>query len=210
MIRHRPAAALMTLCGLGTAVAGWLTWHTAPADIGDAGTLPAAVHRTGTGSPKETSPPVRVRGPAGLDAAVVPVAARRDGTLRLPADLSTGGWWALGARPGAAAGTVLIAGHVDSREDGLGTFAALHDIPLGARVTVTGADGTARPYRVTARRFYRQQRLPADLFARTGPPRLALVTCAAPYDSGAGRYERNLVLYAAPAGPSGGRTPPGP
>jgi hypothetical protein len=69
---------------------------------------------------------------------------------------------------------------------------------MGARVEVTGADDTVRLYRITARRTYQQERLPADLFARTGPHRLALVTCAGPFDRTAGRYQRNLVLYATP------------
>ncbi|MFF8674152.1 class F sortase [Streptomyces sp. NPDC015242] len=110
---------------------------------------------------------------------------------------------------GAPAGTVLIAGHVDTRE-GLGPFAALHVIRVGARTEVTGADGAVRPYRVTARRTVAQHRLPAGLFTRGGPHRLALVTCAGPYDRASGRCARNLVLYAAPAGaPAGDGPSPG-
>ncbi|MEU0184983.1 class F sortase [Streptomyces sp. NPDC006207] len=182
---------------MGAAAAGWLTWTTPQLGVTDSGTLPAGVHRPASDD-QEASPPTRIHGPAGLDAVVVPVAARADGALDLPEDLHTGGWWALGAPLGAATGTVLIAGHVDSREDGLGTFAALYDIPVGGPITVTGADAKVRLYRVTARRTYQQERLPRDLFTRAGPHRLALITCAGPYDRAARRYERNLVLYATP------------
>lgn len=195
----------MTVCGLGAAAAGWLTWSTTGPGPGDAGPVPAGVRHADRGGGRDASAPVRIRGPAGLDAAVVPVAARADGALALPEDPRTGGWWPLGAQAGSASGTVLIAGHVDSREDGLGPFAALHETPLGADVAVTGADAGVRRYRVTARRTYPQDGLPPDLFARTGTHRLALVTCAGPYDRASGRYRRNLVLYATPAG---ARTPP--
>ncbi|MGW3245565.1 class F sortase [Streptomyces sp. NPDC001070] len=187
----------MTLCGLSTAVAGWLTWSTPQLGVTDTGTLPASVHRAAFDD-QEASPPTRIHGPAGLDAAVVPVAARADGALDLPENLHTGGWWALGAAVGAATGTVLIAGHVDNRKDGVGPFAALYDIPVGGPITVTGADTKARTYRVTARRTYQQEHLPRDLFTRAGPHRLALITCAGPYNRAARRYERNLVLYATP------------
>ncbi|GAA2273783.1 class F sortase [Streptomyces ruber] len=203
MTRRRRAAVFLmvcglTVCGLGAVAAGWLTWSMTRARPDDAGSLPAGVHRAVSGDAREASAPVRVHGPAGLDAAVVPVAARADGDLALPSDPRTGGWWSLGAQAGAPAGTVLIAGHVDSRRGGLGPFAALHETPVGADVTVTGADAEVRRYRVTARRTYRREKLPTDLFARTGPHRLALLTCAGPYDRGSGRYARNLVLYAAP------------
>ncbi|MFD6361812.1 class F sortase [Streptomyces roseolus] len=200
MTSHRPAAALMTVCGLSAAAAGWLMCSPQPyAD--DIGALPTGVHRAVTGVREESSPPVRIQGPAGLDAAVVPVAARPDGALNLPQDSRTGGWWALGSLAGATAGTVLIAGHVDT-EQGLGPFAALHETRVGARITVTGADTRVRFYRVTARRTYSQQKLPPDLFTRTGPYRLALITCAGPYDRATGGYEKNLVLYATPTGVS--------
>jgi hypothetical protein len=188
--RHRPAAVLTTACGLGALAAGWLLPDEPNARPADAGRTAAV------------SPPTRLRGPHGLEAAVVPVAAHRDGSLALPDDPRTGGWWALGAAAGAADGTLLIAGHVDTREDGLGPFAALHRTPPGARVEVTGADGRVRAYRVTARRTYRQERLPADLFAGAGGHRLALVTCARPYDRETGRYRRNLVVYATPVAPT--------
>ncbi len=191
---------LVIVCGLGAAATGWLTWSMTRPGPGDAGSVTADVRHAVPGGDREASVPVRVRGPAGLDVPVVPVGARPDGVLALPEDPGTGGWWPLGARTGSGTGTVLIAGHVDSREDGLGPFAALHGTRVGAGLAVTGADAGVRRYRVTARRTYRQEELPADLFSRTGAHRLALVTCAGPYDRASGRYERNLVLYAAPVG----------
>jgi hypothetical protein len=49
-----------------------------------------------------------------------------------------------------------------------------------------------------ARRTYRQQDLPADLFRGAAKPRLALVTCIGAYDHKAHGYTHNLVLYGVP------------
>ena len=43
-----------------------------------------------------------------------------------------------------------------------------------------------------------QQALPAEVFARTGPERLRLVTCTGPYLPEAGGYQQNLVVTAVP------------
>lgn len=202
MARHRLAAVLTTACGLSLAATGWLTGATPTFLAGDVGSLSTGVHHAGAdGSGRSASPPTRIRGPKGFDAAVVPVLARADGALALPQDLHTGGWWPLGAQAGSAHGTVLIAGHVDSREDGLGPFAALHSMPTGARIEVTGADDAVRPYRITTRRTYTQDKLPADLFTRSGGHRLVLITCTGPYDHTTSRYQGNLVLYATPITP---------
>ncbi|MER5782587.1 class F sortase [Streptomyces mobaraensis] len=151
-------------------------------------------------APREvyTSPPVAVEVPGHLHASVVPVAADADGALELPRPPDTVGWWSLGARPGAREGTVLLAGHVDTREYGLGAFAALRDIPLGTRATLTSADGRSHPYLITGRRSYPKSALPAKWFTDTGHARLALVTCAGEYDRRHHRYTENLALLAEP------------
>ncbi|MET9323380.1 class F sortase [Streptomyces sp. NPDC003038] len=183
------ASAAMT-CG-GVLAAGWALLGS-PQPATDAGALPA-VHSATTGLP---SPPLSVRGPRGFHARVIPVAARPDGSLTLPGQGSQGGWWALGAAAGAARGTVLIAGHVDTGE-GLGVFSTLHDLALGSSIDVTGANGRVYRYRITARRTYPRAQLPADLFSPEGVHRLALVTCSGAYDSRTSLYADNLVLYGA-------------
>ncbi len=75
-----------------------------------------------------------------------------------------GGWWALGAAPGAYA--------EPSWSPGTLTPNAADDLPLGARGVLTGADGRAYAYLITARRTYEQEALPADLFNLAGAPRL--------------------------------------
>ncbi|MFJ3224487.1 class F sortase [Streptomyces sp. NPDC086783] len=184
--------------GVAAAAAGW-TLLTGPLLSQDAGRVPptAAPHVANAGA-RIPSPPREVQGPGDFRATVVPVAASADGEVILPKDAQRGGWWALGSPAGASQGTMLIAGHVDTPA-GLGAFAAIHDLRLGARLTVTAADGHTYPYVVAARRTYLQRNLPRDLFTRQGAPRLALLTCGGTYEREAGGYDSNLVVYATPA-----------
>ncbi len=143
-------------------------------------------------------PPARLALPGFVDAKVQPVATGGDGRLQVPKSPADVGWWAAGAAPGSAGGTVLLAGHVDSARQARGVFAALSQVPVGAKVAVTGGDGDVHWYRIVARRTYRQEALPADLFHGAAKPRLALVTCIGAYDHTTRRYAQNLVLYGVP------------
>lgn len=142
-------------------------------------------------------PPVRLKLPGVLEAAVQPVGTGANGQLQVPKSSADVGWWAAGAAPGADGGTVLLAGHVDTTR-GRGVFAALSEVPVGTTVGVTSGDGEEHWYRIVARRTYKQEALPADLFQGAAKPRLALVTCTGSYDRAARRYSQNLVLYGVP------------
>ena len=137
--------------------------------------------------------PVAIELPGhGVGAPVVPTATGPDGALAVPDPPSTVGWWSPGALAGAAAGTTVLVGHVDSAASGLGVFAVLRDVAVGERVQLRGADGRLLGYRVTGRRQAGKAALPPDLFAPGGPPRLALVTCGGRFDSALHRQRRRL------------------
>ncbi|MEV2200935.1 class F sortase [Streptomyces fradiae] len=170
-----------------------------PAPPPDAGAVPSGSASAGPGVPAAHSPPVALTVPGHVERLPVdPVGRAGDGALDLPGSPSRLGWWALGARPGAAAGTLLLAGHLDSAREGPGPFEALHSLPLGALAHVAAADGTRHTYRIVARRTYRSGGLPGDLFSAEGRPRLVLITCAGAFDPEARAYGENLVLYGVP------------
>ncbi|MEV5961776.1 DUF4142 domain-containing protein [Kribbella sp. NPDC051952] len=143
-------------------------------------------------------PPVKLAMSGLKDASVVPVATGSDGGLQVPKSRNGVGWWAAGAAPGSAGGTVLLAGHVDTTR-GLGVFAGLSEVRVGSKVAVTSGDGTVHRYRIVARRIYQRDGLPSDLFHGDGKPRLALVTCIGAYNHTTHSYAQNLVLYGVPA-----------
>ncbi len=196
----------VVLAGLTVAVAGVLLPVAPAPPAGNAGTVPgtgraavpAASPPASTAPATPTAPPLALTVPGRFTAPVEAVAADADGALRLPESPHRLGWWALGGTPGSGRGTVLVAGHVDLRHKGPGVFAALREVPLGARVELVTADGERHRYLITARRVHRKEALPRDLFDAEGAARLALVTCTGRWRPEAGGYEENLVLYGVP------------
>lgn len=144
-----------------------------------------------------TVAPVRLRLPGlGLDVPIVAVGVAADGQMEVPADVDDVGWYRFGPQPGQP-GHAVVAGHVDDREQGLGPFRQLVDLAEGDDVVVTAADGTRTRWRVSARRTIDKAALEADdIFSRTGPPRLVLVTCGGEFDADARSYRSNVVVVA--------------
>lgn len=147
---------------------------------------------------RRTAAPLRVRVPAlGMDADVRPVGVGGDRQMSLPDDPRVLGWYRFGPSPGDD-GSVVLAGHVDSRRFGVGPLVALQAVEVGTEVQVVTGPEKVRTYRVDSVERFDQQALPAAVFARTGPERLRLVTCTGPYLPEAGGYQQNLVVTAVP------------
>ncbi len=151
-------------------------------------------------SPTSVVAPVRISVPSrSLEARVDPVGVRDDRSMAIPADPDRVGWYRFGPAPGAPAGSVVIAGHVDTARSGPGAFAELADVKVGEDVVVTLADGRSVAYRIQGRQTIVKRRLPTDLlFARDGAPRLVLVTCGGPFQPELRSYRDNVVVTAVP------------
>jgi sortase (surface protein transpeptidase) len=122
-----------------------------------------------------------------------------DGTLNVPKDIDELGWW-VGSKPmGAAAGTTLIAGHVDSAVAGLGYFAKLTEMQVGDPITVVDGLGQEWQFAVSDTQQTGKEALPAELFDTTGERKLALVTCGGEFDQATGHYTDNFIVWATPA-----------
>lgn len=141
--------------------------------------------------------PERLRFEAlGIDAPVVPLVAS-DRVLTPPADPTVLGWWAAGARPGAAEGTALLTGH--TVHTGGGDLDDLEQAGVGDRIELAGSDGSRdASYVVIEVLVLGKGELAeraADLFAPSGPPRLVIVTCE---DWNGSSYDSNVVVVATP------------
>ena len=133
--------------------------------------------------PVPVAAPVTVRIPAhDVVSRVVPVGVDQGtGELTVPADPAQVGWYQFGATPGAA-GAAVLAGHVDWKGRP-GAFIHLDEVQPGERIEVDLGDGTSHALPVVAEtHLILKTELPADLFARTGPPRLVLITCGGEFD----------------------------
>ena len=165
--------------------------------------LPAAT----TIPPSTTTHPVPELPPAAvtiiglnLVGPVRPVGLEDSGAMEVP-DVTEVGWYLHGAVPGHPGATVLVA-HV-WWGDTAGPFHRLGDLDLGAPVEVQLDDGTVHHYTVVERAMYDKYALPSDLWRRSGPETLVLITCGGEFDHDRRRYEENIVVYALPSGHDG-------
>jgi sortase (surface protein transpeptidase) len=134
-----------------------------------------------------------------VDAAIVPVGVDAAGSMVVPREVASVGWYRFGPAPGDPAGAAVVAGHVDAKDQGAGALLPLRDARVGDRVSVTRADGVTLAYRIVGTETIVKSRLPVErLFARDGAPRLVLITCGGPFLPELSSYRDNLVVVAVP------------
>jgi len=164
------------------------------------GDVPVATGDLPTGA--KVIPPVRLVIPEiDVTATVNAVGINeRTNEFEVPPSVDQIGWYRYGPGLEADAGSVVIAGHVDSAKQGKGAFFRLRELDRGDTLTATGRDGKERKYRVVAREEYAKTKIPLDrYFARDGEARLTLITCGGPFDAKARKYRDNIVVTAVPA-----------
>lgn len=152
--------------------------------------------------------PRAIRLPDGTVLPVRAVGTGPDGELAVPDDVHVAGWWRGGSRLGDPFGATLVAGHVDSRSQGLGPYAALLGTSAGQRVVLRSRhlrqDFRVRSLRLVPQAPLRRQRW---IHSADGDRRLVLVTCAPPYVPSRGGYQNLAVVTAVPTGPPVRRGP---
>ena len=78
-------------------------------------------------------------------------------------------------------------------------MASMMNVSVDAEVEVEMDDGSVLRYRVIGRETIEKDELPVEeLFDRSGPARLTLVTCGGPWRSEASSYRDNVVVVAVP------------
>jgi hypothetical protein len=133
-------------------------------------------------------------------ATVDPVDTGSSGELSLPADPGQVGWWQSGALAGDVFGSVVLAGHIDSRDGGIGFFVRLLHVQPGDEVVLEDAAYQQR-YRVVDRKDVPKASLATttDTFSQSVPGRLVLITCTGTW-SPVTHYPDNLLVTAEPVG----------
>ena len=146
-------------------------------------------------------PPVGLAIPSlSIQVPVDPVGVQADGQMEIPPLADRAGWYRYGSAPKEPAGTTVIAAHVDSvASAGLGPFARLRDLAVGAQVTVALADGTSTLFEVQeVRRVPKTDVAWDQVFVRDGAPRLVLITCGGAWQPAVRHYADNVIVVAGP------------
>ncbi|WP_405063865.1 class F sortase [Kribbella sp. NBC_01505] len=158
--------------------------------------------RVGTPAPSQRIRfvPTEVVLPGGDHAPVVPAGTVND-QLQVPSGPRRVGWWDGGAEAGDPFGSIVLAGHVDTKTEGLGFFARLRKAEPGEYV-VLRAPGRTATYRISSKVSVPKDALAtrSGAFDQTGGHRLVLITCTGAYDADNGGYEDNLVVTATAVG----------
>ena len=127
---------------------------------------------------------------------IVKVGVTRDGAMEIPEAFDEAGWYRHGAAPGAAAGTAVVAAHVDTTSD-LAPFSQLKSLPKGARITVERKGAAPLNFRVVSVDLMAKDRFDgAALFRRDGPHALKLVTCGGRWLDEKMDYSDNVIVTA--------------
>jgi hypothetical protein len=149
--------------------------------------------------------PARVVPPTAVEIAgtevrgfVVPTAVDPvTGELAIPDDPTIVGWYRYGPSPGQP-GSAVLAGHLDWHRRP-GAFYRLGRVAPGSIVTIRYADGSSQRFQVVDNTLVPKPSLPvSDVFERTGPPTLRLITCGGTFDRRTHHYRSNVVVTAVP------------
>lgn len=172
-----------------------LSQNTVPASV-IASIKPSGVPRLAQTPASKAAEPVRITIPKiAVDTSIVDLGLRPNGELDVPKDYNQVGWYVNSPVPGAI-GPAILAGHVDS-PTAPAIFARLSELTVGDTVAVSRRDGRTVTFTIKEKQSYPQSQFPtARVYGNIPTPGLRLITCDGLYSEKAGRYEKNLVLYA--------------
>ena len=140
--------------------------------------------------------PVRLQIPAiAVSTPLVRLGRLPDGSIEVPHDWNTAGWYDRGPRPGQP-GPAVILGHVDSKT-GPAVFFRLRVLRPRDVVRVGLADGRILVFRVQRVERYPKDKFPTEaVYLPTLNRELRLITCGGEFDYAARSYRDNIVVYA--------------
>ncbi|MBB5854281.1 class F sortase [Amycolatopsis umgeniensis] len=182
-------AAVLTACAVPQP--GQITSPAAPSTVSV--TAPTAT----AAPPLGPSKPVTLEIPAiGVRTGeIVDLGLTGDGSLQVPSDAITTGWFTGGPAPGEL-GPAVLAGHVDYKKVP-GIFVRLKELKIGDEAVVHRQDGVDAVFTVYAVERHPKASFPTEkVYGDTTGPELRLITCGGDFDSSTGNYLDNVVAYA--------------
>jgi hypothetical protein len=131
----------------------------------------------------------------GVSTPLVPLGQLPDGSIEVPKDWDTAGWYDRGPRPGQP-GPAVILGHVDSKS-GPAVFFRLRALRPRDVIQVGLTDGRVLIFRVQRLERYPKNEFPTEaVYFPTLNRELRLITCGGDFDYARASYRDNLVVYA--------------
>ncbi|WP_041651867.1 class F sortase [Pseudarthrobacter phenanthrenivorans] len=133
-----------------------------------------------------------------IDMPVVPGGVSGEGAMEIPDAFDRAAWYRYGPAPGAAAGTAVIAGHIDTKSDSA-PFSQLKSVASGTLIRVGREGAPAVNYRVVRVELMAKDRFDgSSVFRRSGPHELKVVTCGGKWLDERMDYSDNVIVTAVP------------
>jgi hypothetical protein len=130
-----------------------------------------------------------------VDTGLIDLGLQPDGTMEVPPDGSTAGWYTASPTPGQV-GPAVLAAHVDWKGSE-GVFYDLRRVAIGDDITVERADGRSVHFAVRRVEQYAKDAFPtAAVYGDVATAQLRLITCGGDFDPMARSYRDNVVVYA--------------
>jgi len=150
-------------------------------------------------TPKDPAPRFLTVAGTTINMPIVEVGVSPDGAMEIPEPFNEAGWYRFGPAPGAAAGTAVVAAHVDTTSDSA-PFSQLKSLAAGTLVTVRREGAPPMTFRVTGVELMAKDAFDgASIFRRDGPHQLKLVTCGGRWLDEQQDYGDNVIVTAVPA-----------
>lgn len=150
-------------------------------------------------APKDPAPRFLTVAGTTINMPIVEVGVSPDGEMEIPEPFDEAGWYRFGPAPGAAAGTAVVAAHVDTTSD-RAPFSQLKSLTPGTIVTVQRDGEAPVTFRVTGVELMAKDAFDGgSIFRRDGPPELKLVTCGGRWLDERQDYGDNVIVTAVPA-----------
>jgi sortase (surface protein transpeptidase) len=136
----------------------------------------------------------------GVDAPVIELGLRSDGTLEVPTVYSEAGWWKGGGKPGRIGSTVIV-GHIDNRR-GPAVFYKLPKLKAGDIVTISRVKKRPVRYVIEDLGVWAKSNFPSEIiYGPTPIAELKLITCGGIFNRSTGHYTDNIIAFGRMIGP---------
>jgi LPXTG-site transpeptidase (sortase) family protein len=131
----------------------------------------------------------------GVDAPIIPVGVDKDGNMAVTDESYDVGWYDKGPAPGDP-GDAVIDGHLDWFDTSQAVFYNLKSMNKGDDIEVQRIDGATRHFSVSSIQNVAYNATVPGLFAKSGAPRLSLITCGGSWNSAINQYDTRVIVDA--------------
>lgn len=197
--RTRLVVALLVLGGLGGATyfgpkVAQSQNIPAPAQSSAVASLP----KTAAAAPKTLpkSLPIQLIIPKlGVNAPVISLGLKSDGTLSTPNSPTQAGWYSASPTPGEMGPSVIV-GHVDYVSYGPAVFWRLHELQPGDSFAISRADGITANFKVDSVQQFAQDNFPTQaVYGNINNAGIRLITCGGTWNTQTHHYSDNTVVF---------------